>query len=141
MKEQLIDDFCQLYQSLGKGNLNQLNQVYQQDIVFIDPIHQIDGLTALTIYFKHLYENMLSCNFNIENVIIDDQQACIIWTMEYCHSKINGGKTIVVNGSSFLKYDDKIYYHRDFFDVGQMLYEKLPLLGGVIAMVKKRAIA
>lgn len=141
MNKQLIDEFCQLYQSLSKDNLNVLSQVYQENIVFIDPIHQINGLNQLTTYFNHLYENMLSCRFNIENVIIDDKQASIIWTMEYQHSKINGGESISVNGSSFLQYDEKIYYHRDYFDVGQMLYEQLPVLSSVISMVKKRAVA
>ncbi|MEH6452013.1 MAG: nuclear transport factor 2 family protein [Psychromonas sp.] len=141
MNKQLIDEFCQLYQSLGKDNLDLLAQVYRQDIAFIDPIHQINGLDALTTYFNHLYQNMISCQFNIEYVIVDDKQASIIWTMHYQHSKINAGKSISVNGSSFLKYDEKIYYHRDYFDVGQMLYEQLPLLSSVITMVKKRAVA
>lgn len=138
MSERLINDFCQIYQTLAKDNLNKLGQVYQQDVIFIDPVQQIQGLNALTAYFSHLYENMLLCRFSIEQVITDEQQASVIWTMHYRHSKINGADSVAVNGCSFLKYNDKIYYHRDFFDMGQMLYEQLPLLGRIIAVVKRR---
>ena len=139
MNKRLIDDFCQLYQTLGKDNLNQLTNVYQQDIVFIDPIHEVQGLNALVEYFAHLYQNLLFCRFTIENIILGDEQASVFWTMHYRHSKINSAKCIAVNGCSLLKYTDKIYYHRDFFDMGQMLYEQLPVLGSLIKVVKKRA--
>jgi hypothetical protein len=32
----------------------------------------------------------------------------------------------------------KIYYHRDYFDMGAMLYEHLPLLGRIIQRLKHR---
>lgn len=140
MSERLINDFCQIYQTLAKDNLDKLGLVYQQDVIFIDPVHQLQGLNALTAYFSNLYKNMLVCRFTIEQVVAAEQQASVIWTMHYRHSKINNGNSVAVNGCSFLKYNDKIFYHRDFFDMGQMLYEQLPLLGGAISMVKKRIV-
>lgn len=138
MTTALINDFCRIYQGLDKNNLSQLGLVYSDDINFIDALHNLKGLDQLTEYFSHLYGHLLYCNFNIEEVIQEEGKASIVWTMEYAHPKINKGKTISVNGCSQLKFNEKIYYHRDFLDMGQMLYEHLPLLGGVIRMVKNR---
>ena len=81
---------------------------------------------------------MKYCRFIIDNVIEQDGEACLVWRMEYAHHKINAGKMIHVDGSSFLKFSDKIDFHRDYLDMGQMLYEHLPVVGRVIKGIKKR---
>ncbi|HEY5715253.1 MAG TPA: nuclear transport factor 2 family protein [Psychromonas sp.] len=138
MAAALIDQFCRIYKGLGKDNLSLLELIYSDDINFIDALHNLQGLEQLSDYFSHLYANLLLCDFTIEEVIQEEGKACILWTMEYAHPQINKAKPILVNGCSHLKFEEKIYYHRDFVDMGQMLYEHLPLLGGVIRTVKKR---
>jgi len=141
MTTELIGEFCRVYKGLGKNNLNQLGLIYSDNVHFIDALHSLQGLARLSDYFAHLYGNIIFCEFTIEDVIEGQGQACVIWTMKYAHPKINNAKPISVNGTSHLKFDSKIYYHRDFADMGQMLYEHLPLLGGVIRTVKKRAVS
>jgi len=138
MAAELIDEFCRVYKELGKDNLGQLGLIYSEDINFIDALHNLQGLNQLGDYFSHLYANLLFCNFTIEEVIQEKGKACIVWKMEYAHPQVNKAKPILVNGCSHLKFAEKIYYHRDFLDMGQMLYEHLPLLGGVIRTVKRR---
>ncbi|MCT7655735.1 hypothetical protein MBH78_16005 [Oceanimonas sp. NS1] len=52
--------------------------------------------------------------------------------------RLNGGRPVTVPGVSHLCFADSIYYHRDFFDLGAMLYEQLPLLGKGIRALKRR---
>ena len=139
MTPSLLDDFCQIYQSLNKHKLALLKQIYSDDVVFIDAMHEINGLDALTEYFEHLYANVEYCHFNINHIIEQEGQACIVWEMEYAHPKLNRGKCISVDGISHLTFTDKIVIHRDYLDLGQMLYEQLPLLGPLIKTIKKRA--
>jgi hypothetical protein len=138
MSYPLLENFCKLYQSLDRNNLHQLKDVYSQKVEFVDAVNKIQGIDALTGYFEHLYQNMKYCRFIIENIIEQDGQACIVWHMEYAHSKINAGNMVTVQGSSFLKFSDKIDFHRDYVDMGQMLYEHLPVVGMVIRGIKKR---
>ena len=42
------------------------------------------------------------------------------------------------SGCSHLLWHDKVYRHRDYFDAGALLYEHLPVLGRVIAWLKRR---
>lgn len=135
----LIDDFIQLYQALNKDNLHLLSQVYDDSISFTDPMHQIKGLESLTQYFAKLYKNVKHIQFEIKEVQQDANQAALFWQMEYSHPKLNKGGLIRVDGMSQLKFNDKIYFHRDYFDLGQMLYEHLPCMGGLIRLLKDRA--
>lgn len=135
----LVDDFIQLYQALNKDNLHLLGQVYDDSISFTDPMHQIKGLESLTQYFAKLYKNVKHIHFEIKEVQQDANQAALFWQMEYSHPKLNKGELIRVDGMSQLKFNDKIYFHRDYFDLGQMLYEHLPCMGGLIRLLKDRA--
>lgn len=138
MGSPLLADFCRIYQSLDRDNLHQLKEVYSQQVEFVDAVHKMQGLEEVNQYFEHLYQNMKYCRFIIENIIEQNGEACLVWRMEYAHHKINSGKMITVDGSSFLKFSDKIYFHRDYVDMGQMLYEHLPVVGRVIKGIKKR---
>ena len=45
------------------------------------------------------------------------------WTMFLNHPKLRG-ETVRVEGASYLRTrNGKVYYHRDYFDLGAMLYE------------------
>jgi hypothetical protein len=73
-------------------------------------------------------------------VFSSDNQAALYWTMSFCHPKLNQGSEIVVEGHSYLvEQDNKVIKHRDYLDVGAMLYEHIPLLGSVVKTVKRRA--
>ena len=139
MNNKLLNDFCKLYQNLNKENLAQLKSIYSDNILFIDPMHQLQGIDALITYFTNLYENMDQCRFHIKTIIEEQNEACIVWQMIFSHKKINKGKPILVNGSSHLQFSEKIDNHRDYLDLGEMIYEHLPIIGPVIKTIKKRA--
>ena len=40
--------------------------------------------------------------------------------------------------TAHLPWRERVYRHRDYFDAGALLYEHLPLLGSVIAWLKRR---
>jgi hypothetical protein len=134
-----LANFIEVYQDLSVDNLANLKAIYHQEVVFQDPLHQLNGFNALADYFAELYQNVFACRFVIKHIIQQGNQAAIYWTMTYQHPKLRGGRTIEVEGHSLIKgQDNKVIYHRDYLDVGQMLYEHIPVLGRVISWLKKR---
>jgi len=132
--------FIDIYQRLSVDNLHLLAELYHQEIIFIDPMHQLTGFEQLKRYFDGLYQKLSYCEFNIEQVIAEGQDAAIYWQMSYQHPRLNGGEVVKVQGSSHLRgCDDKVIFHRDYIDLGAMLYEHVPLLGRVIRLLKTRA--
>ncbi|MCZ4336632.1 nuclear transport factor 2 family protein [Shewanella colwelliana] len=135
-----LQNFISVYSELGTENLSSLEHIYHPKVEFLDPIHRVEGFEHLLAYFRQLYTQVSSCDFKIEEVIVADSQAAIYWTMTYRHKQLNGGEAITVEGHSRLKArDNKVIYHRDYIDIGAMLYEHIPLIGGVIKMIKRRA--
>lgn len=135
----LLEQFIAIYPQLRADNLALLAQIYDDDIRFQDPMHQLQGLTELTDYFAGLYRNITDIHFDIQQVLMTGAQAAITWRMSFAHPQLARGKVIAVDGMSHLTLEHKIIFHRDYFDVGQMLYEQLPLVGGMVRWIKQRA--
>lgn len=135
-----LDNFITTYSKLGTNNLHLLKEVYHQDIEFIDPMHHLQGLDELLNYFDELYTQVSHCQFAIEEVLEAESEAAIYWSMTFCHQKLNKKQPVKIHGHSHIKsQDDKVIFHRDYLDLGAMLYEHIPVLGSVIKSLKKRA--
>lgn len=128
-----------VYQHLSKRNLYLLDDIYHEDVVFEDAAHRLEGWSALQQYFSSLYSNVHRCDFDIKEQQQVGDSGFLTWTMTLEHPKLKSGSQVQVNGVSHLKfYQGKVIYHRDYFDLGEMLYENLPLLGKVIKTIKQR---
>ena len=139
-QESWLQRFISVYSTLGTDNLGLLTSIYHPKVVFADPMHKVQGIDALVKYFEQLYLQVISCDFVIDHVVETDSQAAVYWTMTLRHKSLAGGKPIKLEGHSQLKMlDDLVIYHRDYFDLGAMLYEHIPLLGSVIKYIKQRA--
>lgn len=69
-----------------------------------------------------------------------DGAGYVQWTMNYSHSAINKGKNITVQGATFVRFveNGKVIYHQDYFDLGSMLYQHVPVLGSIIKSINRR---
>lgn len=135
-----LQRFIQVYSELGTDNLESLITVYHPEVEFIDPLHHVSGRDELMAYFDQLYTQIIGCQFVVEHVIASENEAAIYWTMTFSHSQLNGKAPVSVQGHSHLKASqEQIIYHRDYLDVGAMLYEHIPILGKVIRGIKRRA--
>ncbi|MFC3115616.1 nuclear transport factor 2 family protein [Cellvibrio fontiphilus] len=129
-----------MYMRFDKKILKNLSDIYSDDIQFRDPLHALNGIAKLSDYYASSIENLLDCRFEFHHSMEmpGRGEAILFWTMHYRHSKIAGGKPLELTGNSHLLFNEKVYYHRDYYDAGAMLYEHLPLLGSAIAFIKKR---
>lgn len=129
-----------LYLRFDKKMLANLANVYSEDIQFRDPLHALNGLQNLTDYYSSMMGDLLECRFEFHHSMemLDRGEAILFWTMHYRHKKLVGGKLLELTGNTHILFNDKVYYHRDYYDAGSMLYEHLPLMGFAIRRVKKR---
>lgn len=126
-----------VYECFDINGLSRLGSVYARDICFEDPIRGLQGLDALIEYFARLQQRVEQCRFKFHHSVVDDEGMFFSWTMLLKHRSIKHGQLIRVEGSSYLKHrDGKIYYHRDYFDLGAMVYENIPLLGPVVRHIR-----
>lgn len=135
-----LDTFKYTFNRLNANQLDLLDEIYTLDVSFRDPVHELQGLPALRDYYGRLYQGVVSCRFEFEVEVIDGPQGMLAWLMRFQHARFRAGEILELRGVSHLKFrdDDKVHYHRDYFDMGEFIYERVPVLGGIIRGIKNR---
>ncbi|WP_139557524.1 nuclear transport factor 2 family protein [Methylotetracoccus oryzae] len=135
---QLLPRIKDVFNRLNGGNLDLLQSIYAPDVEFEDPVRRLHGLSELTDYYRRLYEGVTSCRFDFDQTIEQGNQAVLTWVMHVEHARFRRGEIITLAGASHLRFDARIDYHRDYFDMGEFLYERIPVLSAVIRHIKQR---
>jgi|GEM_PF-128783 len=124
---------------IGEDELREIESLYSPDVCFEDPAHGIQGRRELMAYFEKLFTGVEKCQFRFQQTLSSDTDVFLSWTMSFSHPRLNNGDLIRVEGASYLRTrNGLIFYHRDYFDLGAMLYENLPLLGTLIQRIRTR---
>lgn len=135
-----LERFLDFYNNLSQNNLGSLPELYADNVEFIDPVHHMLGLEQLQRYFSHAYARLSSCHFVASSKIANQHQGCLSWVMTFTHEAIGNGKAISVHGCSVVHWNSegKIAYHRDYYDLNEMVLQHIPLLGWVTQKIKQK---
>lgn len=140
----MTDDFPAFFAStfaeLDRHNLHRLTEIYSADIHFTDPLHDVQGLEAMRAYFEQMYANVTSIDFDFHQCVsVSESQALLRWTMTFCHPKLKKGQPIKIDGCSYIFFhNQRVSRHIDYYDAGALLYEHIPVMGGIIRWLKGR---
>lgn len=139
LQQATLDRLVSFYQSLDARPLSELAEIYHPEICLRDPVGQHQGLPQLEHYFSGLMKNLRYCRFDVTLARQFDDDALLLWRMNFAHPALQRGAAQQLEGSSYLQFtDDKIHFQQDYYDLGAMLYDKLPLLGAVTGLIKRR---
>ncbi len=133
-----VEVFQTGFNQLSSRTLHLVEDIYAADIHFLDPIHEIHGIAKLREYFAKLYDGVVYCQFDFAKPLVSGNEASIPWIMHVEHGKFQKGKRAHVPGISHIRFAEKVTYHRDYFDLGALIYERVPVLGGLIRGIKGR---
>lgn len=133
----LLDAIKDFYKEFNENSIASLDKLYAENIQFSDPFHHIEGIENLKSYFHNMAENLNYCRFDFKHEAVNNDNVFLQWCMTYSHPKIKNGAALEMQGVSHLIVNDKIVYHRDYFDSSEMLYKHIPLIGHVIKYIEK----
>ena len=131
----LIATFKKVFARLTPDSKMPLADLYAPDVVFEDPLHRLEGLDALVAYFDRLNAKVEYAEFAFGQQVVSEGLAALTWVMTVRTRRPR--QTIVVPGVSVLRFGDRVTHQRDYFDVGAMLYERLPLFGWFLRRIKR----
>ena len=133
----VLTKFKSFYQDMIKSSSLQLPDIYADEIVFKDPIHEIHGLANVMSYIESTVENVEQCRFEYLDELVGEGVAYIKWNMHYLHPSISKDVQ-TLRGITHLHFGDKITFHEDIYDLGAMVYEHVPILGFATSVIKRR---
>ena len=129
------------FDHLDKEHMKVVEEFYDRDAVFQDPIHKIKGTKAIREYYEGLYKKVESIRFEYKNISEFESLVTLEWRMYLRAPSLNSGREITVDGVSLITFggrEGKVISHRDYFDMGEFIYERVPILSSVIRIIKNK---
>ena len=136
----LIDELVNFFESVSPENISRIGDFYAVDARFKDPFNDVQGVPAIEKIFHHMFTQVEAPRFVVTERIAQSNSAMLAWRFEF---GVRVGKTVhpqVVNGVTHCKFgpDGKVSLHRDYWDTGEELYMKLPVLGWLLRALRRR---
>jgi len=121
-----------------------MGDVYTHDAQFKDPFNEVQGLPAIERIFAHMFDTLEAPHFVITQHVQQGAQCFVTWDFLFAMPRIQNGAVQTIRGAThFVLREEggvwRIAVHRDYWDAAEELYEKLPVLGGLMRWLKQRA--
>ncbi|MCC5857115.1 MAG: nuclear transport factor 2 family protein [Ectothiorhodospiraceae bacterium] len=134
-----LDALVAWYARLSPETLDQMSRFYAETVRFRDPFHAFRGRDQLQRIYRSMFGSLQEPRFHILRRLVDGDEAVLIWDLRFRFR----GRDWCIHGSSHLRFDahGRVDYHRDYWDASAELYEKLPVLGAVLRLIRRRIAA
>jgi len=121
-----LTEFKEWFLHLNETTLNDIDSFYDEKVFFKDPFNEFNGREKLKKLFLHMFITFKNPHFVFFDTIENSEGIFLTWDFIFRYKK----KIFKIHGSSHLKLNDeeKIVYHRDYWDVGEELLLKIPLI-------------
>ena len=139
-QDELTKKTIHFFNALRADNTEILDDFYAKNIKFFDPVGKVESLPEMKAYYKNMYKGVESSRFDFKNIANSSAIYFFSWDMYLKTPKLNAGEEFVVTGVSEIHFDEDglAVFHRDYFDLGEMVYERIPVVGWLVKKIKKR---
>lgn len=135
-----IDRFVGFFEGLQPADLDHIGDIYTDDVHFVDPFSDFNGLPALTRIFEAMFTKMREYDLQVHEFgMIGPDTGFVRWTMSGYVKQL--GKDIwVVDGGSIIRFaeDGRVHEHIDYWDAASQMYERLPVIGWILKKIRMR---
>jgi len=128
------------FETLSPDSLARLDQLYTADARFKDPFNEVQGVGAIRAIFAHMFVALDSPRFVVRDAVVQGEQCFLSWDFMFRMKRFKRDAQCIRGASQlWLAQDGRIRVHRDYWDAAEELYEKLPVLGALMRLLKRRA--
>ena len=138
---QSLDRLVVFFETLTKTSVADLPLIYAPEARFKDPFNEVKGCAAIAAIFEHMFVALEAPRFVVIERISQGQQCFLTWEFRFKFKKYQQTTEQVILGASHIVFNEQglVSLHRDYWDAAEELYEKLPIVGGVMRWLKRRA--
>ncbi len=128
------------FEALSPADLPLMSQLYADGARFKDPFNDVRGVDAIAGVFGHMFAALDAPRFVVRDVVVQGDQCFLTWDFLFRMKRFARDEQRIHGGSHLrLAADGRIAEHRDYWDVAEELYEKLPVVGALMRWLKQRA--
>jgi hypothetical protein len=137
----MAEAYIRFYETMTPESLARLTELVTPEIHFVDPFNDVTGIEPMRRILAKMFADLAEPRFAVTHRAWGGDVCFLRW--RFTARGKNGGAEWVIEGMSELRFaaDGKVASHVDYWDSGRQFYEKLPLLGSVLRLIRRRLAA
>ena len=139
-----VDALVAFFEGLCLDTVVRFPEYYADDAYFKDPFNEVRGVAPIQRIFTHMFGQVDEPRFVVLERVVADNGALLVWELHY---RLKGSRKTaapqVIRGASHLRFDSigKVSWHRDYWDAAEELYARLPGIGCLMRLRKRKLAA
>lgn len=140
MNAQRIDALVRYFETLTPQSLEELPRHYAADCHFRDPFNDVRGRDAVAAVFHHMFAVLEGPHFVVRERVAEGPRVLLTWDFEFRFRSFRPDAVQRIHGASLITFDGAglVAVHRDYWDAAEELYEKLPVVGALMRLLKRQ---
>jgi len=138
--ESALEGLVRFFEQLAPADLGRIALLYAPEARFKDPFNEVQGVAAIEQIFRHMFESLHEPRFVVTSRMLQGREAFLCWDFVFRFKSFQSQQLQTIRGATRLRFDEQglVELHRDYWDAAEELYEKLPLVGGLMRWLKRR---
>jgi hypothetical protein len=126
--------------AISAERVDELRTLAAPDVRFRDPFNDVQGIEPMLRVFYKMFEDARDIRFDVLHSASAGPVGYLRWEMSLRPtSRLMSGQTLRFSGVSEVRFDEqgRVALHVDHWDAGAQFYERLPLLGGLLRLIRR----
>lgn len=140
-EEAAIERFKDFFAVFTQENvLAKVRNVYAENAYLNDTLKEVNGIDAIEAYFLRSAKALEYWAVECPDVAVSGSNYYFRWVMDIKFKTLKKGRICRSYGISHIRFDEtgKVVLHQDYWDSANGFFEHIPILGGLIKLIKGR---
>lgn len=136
-----VERLVNFFEHLTPDSVADVSTIYAENARFKDPFNDVRGVAPIQHIFEHMFVALVQPRFVVTEQVVQGQQCFLTWEFRFRFVRFASDTDQVIYGATHLLFNEagQVTLHRDYWDAAEELYEKLPVVGGLMRWLKRRA--
>lgn len=128
--------YARLYEELSPERLEDLRELLARNVRFKDPFNDVRGADAMLRAVAAMFR-LGAPQFEVLDCVASGRAGYILWRYT---SDRGSARAWIIRGMTELRFDaeGRIAEHIDHWDAAEQIYDKLPLIGRLLRLVRRQ---
>lgn len=134
-----LEDYVDFFENLTPESLHRLWELCAPDIHFRDPFNDSRGIEPFQAALSKMFQDLPEPRFTVTDKAVGNKACYLRWIFTFdSKSAPNGFRQIAGVSEIHLNAAGKVTAHIDHWDAANQIYERIPVLGSLLRMVRGR---
>ncbi len=131
--------YASFFESITPARIDQARTLVTEDVRFKDPFNDVRGLDKFLKILEKMFEDADDINFRMREIAGDGPVYFLRWHFTCLpKSQFLKGEWHIDGMSVITLTDDgRVKEHVDYWDTGEYLYDRLPVIGALLRFLRR----